>query len=45
VIPAPTLFTGDADGVEAFLPVANDLRDSYFALHEWVGLLWYRLVD
>ena len=45
VIAAPTLFTGAADGVAAFLPSVGDLRDSYFAAHEWVGLLWYRLVD
>jgi uncharacterized SAM-binding protein YcdF (DUF218 family) len=43
VIPAPTIVSGEDDGFIAFLPVARNLRDSYFALHEWVGLIWYRL--
>lgn len=25
------------------LPSANALRGSYFALHEWLGVLWYKL--
>jgi len=25
------------------LPAAGGLRDSYFALHEWIGVLWYKL--
>ena len=26
-----------------FLPSAHALDDSYLALHEWIGLLWYRI--
>lgn len=26
-----------------FLPQAKALQDSYYACHEWLGLLWYRL--
>lgn len=25
------------------LPSASGLRDSYYALHEWLGIVWYRL--
>lgn len=26
-----------------FIPNAGALRDSHYALHEWIGLLWYRI--
>jgi uncharacterized SAM-binding protein YcdF (DUF218 family) len=41
-IPAPTRFIRAPTGiVEDFIPNASSLRGSYFALHEWIGLLWY----
>lgn len=44
VVPAPTGFLStrplDAAG---FIPGARALKDSHYALHEWIGLLWYRL--
>jgi uncharacterized SAM-binding protein YcdF (DUF218 family) len=30
-------------GAEDFIPVASGWQRSYFALHEWIGLLWYRV--
>jgi uncharacterized SAM-binding protein YcdF (DUF218 family) len=27
-----------------FVPNASSLRASYYALHEWLGLLWYYMV-
>lgn len=26
-----------------FIPHAGALRDSHYAIHEWIGLLWYRI--
>lgn len=46
VIPAPTSFTQAADmdpGALDLWPDARGLRRSYFALHEMVGMLWYRV--
>ena len=44
VVPAPTVFTGLAPaGAAAWLPTASSLYRSALALHEHVGLLWYRL--
>jgi uncharacterized SAM-binding protein YcdF (DUF218 family) len=44
VIPAPTAFRGkDARGLLAWLPAASALGRSYAALHEIVGMLWYRI--
>lgn len=44
VIPAGTQFPGtDIDDVFDFIPNPTGLRDSYFALHEWLGILWYKL--
>lgn len=46
VIPAPTSFNLAADvdpGAFELWPDARSLRRSYFALHEMVGMLWYRL--
>jgi uncharacterized SAM-binding protein YcdF (DUF218 family) len=45
-IPAPTSFSNDSDvdpGAFGYWPDARSLRRSYFALHEAVGLLWYRV--
>ena len=44
VIAAPTAFIAQKPlSVDDFIPTANALRDSHYALHEWIGLLWYRL--
>ncbi len=44
VIPAPTAYTTRyRTDVLAFLPNALALRDSRRFLHEWIGMLWYRL--
>jgi len=44
VVAAPTLFfgfTGFALG--DFLPSAEGLRRSHYAIYEWLGLAWYRM--
>lgn len=44
VIPAPTAVRSDFRWHSAVLiPNAAALRDSYFALHEMIGRIWYRL--
>lgn len=44
VIPAGTQFAStEFDSPLSLLPSALGLRDSYFALHEWLGILWYKL--
>jgi len=44
VVAAPTAFYGDKKtSVYDFLPDAKALRYSYFALHEYLGLMWYSL--
>lgn len=44
VIPAGTQFAStEIDSPLSLLPSALGLRDSYFALHEWLGILWYKL--
>ena len=44
VVPAPTVLTGSsAAGAAAWRPTASGLARSAAALHEHVGLLWYRL--
>jgi uncharacterized SAM-binding protein YcdF (DUF218 family) len=44
-IPAPTRFIRAPSGIlEDFVPDASSLRASYFALHEYVGLLYYYVV-
>ncbi len=44
VVPAPTMFHA-AGGWSPWwlLPTAGGLYRSYYATHEWVGLLWYKL--
>ena len=43
VVAAPTMFTSSGTEPETLVPSARALRLSYFALHEWLGLVWYRL--
>ncbi|GAB1233850.1 YdcF family protein [Ferrigenium sp. UT5] len=44
VVPAPTAFTTrNGTTLLTFVPNANALRDSYWYLHEQIGMLWYRL--
>lgn len=43
VVPAPTHFRGLSDGpLKMFdlLPQASAMQQSYFALHEWLGIAW-----
>lgn len=44
VIPAPTGFHAQ-NGLAPhdFIPSAGALKDSHYAMHEWLGLLWYRI--
>lgn len=44
-VPAPTAFTYIGPGFEIsdIVPRASALANSAFAVHEWVGRLWYRL--
>ncbi|WP_163835449.1 YdcF family protein [Spartinivicinus ruber] len=45
VIPAPTRFSSDSLPVALnLIPSANALSKSTYALHEYIGFLWYRLV-
>jgi uncharacterized SAM-binding protein YcdF (DUF218 family) len=44
VVPAGTQFSrGSLDTLFDVLPTHTGLRDSTFALHEWLGILWYKL--
>lgn len=44
IVPAGTLFAStDVNDVFDLLPSPVGLRDSTFALHEWLGILWYKL--
>ena len=44
VLPAPTAAaTPPANLRDAIMPRARSFRDSSWAIHEWVGRLWYRL--
>lgn len=45
VVPAPTRLGGPFElSIGDFIPNAGALNASYYALHEWLGQLWYRLV-
>ena len=45
VIPAPTRLGGPIDiRARDFMPSAGAFFTSYYALHEWLGQLWYMLV-
>ena len=44
VIPAGTRFSSArVDSILDCLPTPAGLRDSTYALHEWLGILWYKL--
>lgn len=44
VLPAPTAFVGASPLTPRdYLPRAESLAESSLAMHEWIGLLWYRL--
>ena len=44
VIPAPTGFQAQNTLLpHDFIPTAGALKDSHYAMHEWLGLLWYRI--
>ena len=44
VVPSPTREGGNqSPSVAAFLPQVPALLESYFALHELIGLAWYRV--
>lgn len=44
VIPAGIQFSSTRlDSIHDLLPTTAGLRDSTFALHEWLGILWYKL--
>lgn len=44
VVPAPTGFVSMRPlDAASFIPGAPALKNSHYALHEWIGLLWYRL--
>lgn len=44
VIAAPTSYLGQGSTLLAdFIPNGGALRDSHYAMHEWIGVLWYRL--
>lgn len=42
VVAAPTMFFGTGSiGPSEFLPSAEGLRRSYYAIYEWLGFVWY----
>jgi uncharacterized SAM-binding protein YcdF (DUF218 family) len=44
VVPAPTAFRAwPAMRLASFLPSARSLRESQWALHEWIGRVWYAI--
>jgi len=45
IIPIPVYYTYDPAGtfIENFVPTSGNLERSSIALHEWIGLIWYRL--
>ena len=45
VIAAPTAFTPSQNGLALMdiLPQAYGIQQSYYALHEWFGILWYKV--
>jgi uncharacterized SAM-binding protein YcdF (DUF218 family) len=44
VVPAPTAFYSRGhQSMLGWLPSAAGMDRSYYATHEWIGLLWYRL--
>lgn len=46
VTPAPTVFYSHGrETLMRFVPSAGALRLSHYALHEWLGWIWYRMHD
>jgi len=44
VTSAPTSYLAQGALIAAdFIPSGGGLNDSYYAMHEWLGLLWYRM--
>ena len=44
VVPMPTNFVATQElSLASFIPHAQALRHSHYALHEWLGLLWYQI--
>jgi uncharacterized SAM-binding protein YcdF (DUF218 family) len=44
VVPAPTSFVARAEGNwRDFVPSAQASMLTYYAVHEWLGIAWYRL--
>jgi uncharacterized SAM-binding protein YcdF (DUF218 family) len=44
VVDAPTMFFGDqARSIRAWIPEAEGMRRSWYAVYEWIGIAWYRL--
>lgn len=44
VMAAPTMFFRlQRHDLSSFIPSAEGLRRSYYAMYEWIGILWYRL--
>jgi len=44
VVPAPTQFASDDNiSLYSFIPSGHALYIASYAMHEWVGMLWYRL--
>lgn len=44
VVPAPTMFFSRNRLTSFdFMPSGEGLRRSHYAMHEWIGILWYRL--
>jgi uncharacterized SAM-binding protein YcdF (DUF218 family) len=43
VIAAPTMMTAPETATDALVPTGKALQQSFLAVHEWIGLAWYRL--
>jgi uncharacterized SAM-binding protein YcdF (DUF218 family) len=46
VTPAPTIFTPNATWIASwsnYIPAASALENTYLALHEYIGIVWYKL--
>ncbi len=44
VVAAPTRFLGRRPiDLASFIPKASELEVSHYAIHEWIGILWYKI--
>jgi uncharacterized SAM-binding protein YcdF (DUF218 family) len=44
VVDAPTMFFGaQAASLDAWVPNAEGMRRSWYAVYEWLGIVWYRM--